>query len=165
MRRRWRGRTAVLAIVTAALLLGGVSATVGGSRSPALRVSLPDGRVVTLVPLPDDGTFALRYRNSLYGTLAEERFAVTPDGRIRLVGLGAQQLAVLEEYYAIASPAWRAPGLGWSAVPARAPIERVLRVAATDLGRRTLLVDGAEPLELWRLVDDASPTVRLEVER
>lgn len=43
--------------------------------------------------------------------------------------------------------------------------ERALLVAATDLGERTLLVDGASPLELWRLVDDAQPTVRIELDR
>lgn len=166
MLSRWRGRRAVLAIVAAAVLLGAAAAVaLGGGSSPAVRVLLPDGRVVARVPLPDGGTFALRYRNSLYGTLAEERFTVTADGRIRLAGLEAEQLAVLEEYYAVDSPARPAPGLGWMALPARTPVERVLRVAATDLGERTLLVDGTEPLELWRLVDDASPTVLLEVER
>jgi hypothetical protein len=36
-----------------------------------------------------------------------------------------------------------------------------LIVAGTDLGQRTLLVDGAAPVALWRLVDDRSPSVEL----
>ena len=45
--------------------------------------------------------FAVSYRNSIYGTMAEERYAVLPDRRYRLVEIAADQLAVLEEYYAV----------------------------------------------------------------
>jgi hypothetical protein len=151
----------------AAILMLGVAAAAVGRTAPALRVALPDGREVASVRLPDDGTLALRYRNSLYGTLAEERFVATDDGRLRLVALRAEQLAVLEEYYAIDAPARRigTDGLAWEAEPAALvpPIE-TLRVAATDRGERTLLVPGQQPVELWRFVDDAAPSVMLEVE-
>lgn len=165
MRRRWRGRPAALAILATFLALGSAAAVVGGRSGPIVRVSLPDGRVVAEVPLPADRTVTLRYRNSLYGTQAEERFAVLEDGRLHLVELRAEQLAVLEEYYAIDTPAHRTGniGSGWTATPAHAPTIDRLRVAATDLGRRTLVAGGHDPLELWRLVDDTAPTVTIEV--
>jgi len=74
---------------------------------------------------------------------------------------------VLEEYYAIDDPARRSHtgDRPWVADPAHPVIVDRLTVAATDLGRRTLLVEGREPIELWRLVDDASPSVHLEVVR
>jgi hypothetical protein len=82
------------------------------------------------------------------------------------VSLAAEQLAVLEEYYAITEAARPATGgelLGWQAPPAHVPTPEELRVAATDRGERTLVVDGAPALALWRLVDDGAPTVVLEV--
>lgn len=165
MPRRWRGRTAVLAIAVVVGLLTG-TAVAGGGAPATLRVALPDGRLLTRVPLPEDGSLALRYRNSLYGTIAEERFEATADGRLRLVGLGAEQLAVLEEYYAIDTPARRVAGsLGWSADPAHVPVIETLRIAATDRGERTLHVAGQPPIELWRLVPDAAPSVLLSLER
>ena len=51
----------------------------------------------------------MSYRNSVYGTLAEERYRVAADGRFALVELAADQLAVLEEYYAVPGPVRRAP--------------------------------------------------------
>jgi hypothetical protein len=152
--------------VAAALTLT-IGAAAVGRAPPTLRIELPDGREVASVRLPDDGTLALRYRNSLYGTLAEERFAVTDEGRLRLVALRAEQLAVLEEYYAIDTPARRigTDGLAWEADPALVPSIETLRVAATDRGERTLLVPGQPPVELWRFVGDAAPSVMLEVER
>jgi hypothetical protein len=120
------------------------------------------------VPLAADRAFSLRYRNSLYGTLAEERFIVTGDGQLRLVELAADQLAVLEEYYAIRAPARRDAGAGgraWSADPAHVPVIAELRVAATDRGERTLLVAGQSPVDLTRFVTDAAPTVIVELDR
>lgn len=111
--------------------------------------------------------FALRYRNSLYGTLAEERFLVD-DGRFTLVELAADERAVLEEYYEILGPA-RQAGEGdarqWIANPARTLQLTELAIAATDLGARTVLIPGSPPIELWRMVDDPRPTVVLSVER
>lgn len=164
MIRRWRGRSAGLAIL-AVLVLPLVA--VAGSRSQmALVIRGPDDAVLARVALPD-GEFTLRYRNSLYRSLAEERYRITDDGAMALTGLAADELAVLEEYYAIDDPARRAESgeRAWVADPARPVVVEELIVAATDLGRRTLLVDGGEPVELWRLVDDASPSVHLEVDR
>jgi hypothetical protein len=160
---RWRGRTAVPAIVAAGIvaIMAG-SAAMGGS-STAIGVRLPDGTAIVTVPAPADGIVALRYRNSLYGTIAEERFVVA-DGRLELVELRAEQLAVLEEYYAIDTPAARSVGsLAWTATPARVPSVESLRVAATDRGERTLLVSGHPPIELWRFVEDSAPSVLIEV--
>jgi hypothetical protein len=159
---RWRGRIASLAILA---VLGPFALTAAAARTdPTLVVRGPDERVLAELRLPD-ASFTLRYRNSLYGSLAEEDFVVDGAGRIQLVGLAADELAVLEEYYAIDRPAWRAEGGArtWRADPARAVTIENLIVAGTDLGQRTLLVDGQAPLALWRLVDDRSPSVELSV--
>jgi len=159
-----RRRRAVL-IVAALALVTAATGSVAGRPGPSLRVTDEDGRLLASVPLDADATFGLRYRNSLYGTLAEERFLATRGGIIRLTGLRAAQLAVLEEYYAIDSPASRASygPLRWSAAPAMETEVAALRLAATDLGQRTLIVAGREPLALWRLVDDTGPHVTLTV--
>lgn len=163
MPNRWRGRIAGLAILAA---LGPLTLTAGAAHAdPILVVRGPDDRVLAEVRLPDR-TFTLRYRNSLYRSLAEEHYVVDALGRIELAGLAADELAVLEEYYAIEAPAWRA-GDGavriWRADPARRVNVESLIVAGTDLGRRTLLVDGEAPLALWPLVDDRSPSIELDV--
>ena len=163
MRNRWRGRIAGLAILAA---LGPLTLTAAAVHAdPILVVRGPDDRVLAEMPLPDRA-FTLRYRNSLYRSLAEEHYVVDAAGRIELVGLGADEVAVLEEYYAIDRPAWSA-SIGaartWRADPARAVTIENLIVAGTDLGQRTLLVDGQTPLALWRLVGDRSPSVELEV--
>jgi hypothetical protein len=127
-----------------------------------------DGEVLASLPL-HGGHFAVSYRNSIYGTLAEERYAVLPDGRFRLAEIAADQLAVLEEYYAVPGAPRRAapPDRRQWAVPPdpeRPTVLGTLSVAATDLGERTLHVPGEPPLELWRLVGDADPFVVLEIE-
>jgi hypothetical protein len=163
MTRRWRGR-AVLATGLATAVLGAATAILAADAPPTLRVTSPEGELLASVPLPPDGMLTLRYRNSLYGTLAEERFVVTGDGQLQLVGLAAEQLAVLEEYYAIDEPATAAPApMHWQAQPANDVLVRELRIAATDLGERTILVAGAAPIELWTLVDDHEPTIVLAV--
>ena len=165
MRRRWRGRIAVLVTGLATAVVVAATAVLAAGGHPTIRVTAPDGELLASVPLAPDGTVTLRYRNSLYGTLAEERFVVTGDGRLRLVELAAEQLAVLEEYYAIDTPASSAAEepMRWQAAPAHVPVLRELRVAATDLGQRTLVVPGSAPVRLWRLVDDPEPTVVLTV--
>ena len=162
MGNRWRGRLAGLAILAA---LGPLTLTAAAAHTdPILVVRGPDQSVLAELPLPDR-TFTLRYRNSLYQSLAEEQYVVDAEGRIKLVGLAADELAVLEEYYAIERPAWRASSGAartWRAGPAREVIIENLIVAGTDLGQRTLLVDGQAPLALWRLVGDRSPSIELE---
>ena len=162
MQPRWRGRIAGLAILAAVVPLMLTGAAAG--TDPTLVVRGPDDRVLAELRLPDGG-FSLRYRNSVYRSLAEERYVVDAAGRIRLMQLSADELAVLEEYYAIDDPAWRAEAGSsrtWIADPAREVTIETLIVAGTDLGRRTLLVQGEPPLELWRLVDDHAPSVVLD---
>ncbi len=166
MPARWRGRLGGLAILAVlAALIVPLALTAAAPAAPTQRVIGPEGAVLAERVLHDGG-FGLRYRNSPYRSLAEERYAVEPDGRIRLVELSADELAVLEEYYAIDRPAERQAddtARAWRAEPAREVVIESLLVAATDLGQRVLLVDGAAPLELWRLVEDGDPSVRLEV--
>jgi hypothetical protein len=159
------------ALALAALAVG--AGAVGTARSGetgrdrrAVVVTDAGGDVLARVALPAD-RFAVRYRNSLYGTLAEERYTVA-SGRFTLHELAADQLAVLEEYYAVPGPPRPAPEGDRRAFvaaphPERSPTFDELSIAATDLGERTLLVPGSDPVELWRLVDD-EPTVVLQVD-
>lgn len=170
--RSWRGRSTGLAIVAflAAALTVTVVAIVAGRDPPAAgwRLVARDAEGVTLATAAlGDGQFALRYRNSLYGSLAEERFAIGDDGRIILVGLAADELAVLGEYYAAREPRPAADGdaFRWEASPQEPVAVKQLTVAATDLGERTLIADGRPPLALWLLVDDSAPGLTLEAER
>ena len=160
------------ALALAALAVGaGAVGTAGwsetGQDGHAVVVSDAEGDVLARVGLPGD-RFAVRYRNSLYGTLAEERYTVSGDGRFTLDELAADQLAVLEEYYAVPGPPRPAPDDDRRAFvaapdPSRSPTFDELSIAATDLGERTLLVPGSDPVDLWRLVDDDGPTVVLRV--
>jgi len=124
-----------------------------------------DGALLTRVALPE-GSFAVSYRNSVYGTVAEERYRVLDGGRFGLVELAADQLAVLEEYYAVPGPVTAAPGgdrRNWVARPAGSPVFADLAIAATALGERTLLVPGHPPVSLPAMVTN-DVTVVLDVE-
>lgn len=161
---RWRGRRRAGPALVIALACGLVAGSAAGApQRNAIVVTDDDGRVLARLVLNESEEFSLRYRNSLFGTLAEERFVVDRGG-FRLDELAAEQLAVLEEYYAVSE----APVLAtdwWSAPPAyELELER-LTVAATDLGERSILVEGHAPLALWELTADAKPFVHLEVER
>jgi hypothetical protein len=171
-RRRRGGSTglAVAVFILAVALTVSLAAVVAGrDRATAgwrLVVRDPEGVTLAHADLAD-GRFALRYRNSVYGSRAEERFAIGDDGRIHLVGLAADEVAVLGEYYAARAPRAAAEGdvFRWEAPPTNpVALERLL-VAATDLGERTLVVDGRAPIVLWRLVRDASPVMSLGAER
>ena len=101
--------------------------------------------------------------------VAEERYRVLPDGRFELVQLAAEQVAVLEEYYAVPGPPREAPrGDRLEYVvdpdPSRPAIFDELNIAATDLGERTLYVPGSDPVPLWRRVVTENPTVILDTE-
>lgn len=162
---RWRGRPRAGPALVIALACGLLAGSVADARDrQAIVVTDNEGRVLARMVLTESRTFSLRYRNSLYGTLAEERFVVD-SGRFRLDELAAQQLAVLEEYYAVTRAPVLAAPLWWSAPPAYdLELER-LTVAATDLGERTILMNGHPPIPLWKLAADSSPLVHLEVER
>lgn len=138
--------------------------TTGAREKQTIVVTDDGGRVLARLVLDESQAFSLRYRNSLYGTLAEERFTVDR-GRFRLEELAAEQLAVLEEYYAVDEAAIRDATDDWYHAPPAYELElERLTVAATDLGERTILVDGLAPLPLWGLAADASPFVHVKVE-
>jgi hypothetical protein len=154
---RWRGRR--LAGLAVVVLLLGLTAAVatrdGGERWIVVRDAT--GAELTRAVLPASGEMAMRYRNSVYESLAEEHFRVDGD-QLRLVELRAEELAVLEEYYT-ALGAFRSPPLGeWRIAVERPPIALPLRVQATELGQRTLLTEAGE-IELWRLVAGRDDTV------
>lgn len=167
-RRRTLRWPAALVLVAVAVVAAATAAPAGDD-GPAVVVRAPDGEVVVSVPLPGD-RFAVGYRNSVYTTLAEERYRVLPDGRFELVELAADQVAVLEEYYAVPGAPRPAPaGDRRDHVaepdPARPAVFDALNIAATDLGERTLYIPGADPVPIWRLVTGEDPTVLLEIER
>jgi hypothetical protein len=164
--------TVVAVVVTACLASSGVAASERtASEDEAARAIVIRGQagdVLASVPLNGE-RFAVSYRNSIYGALAEERYVVLPDGRYRLVEVAADRQAVLEEYYAVPGSPRRAAESDrreWVAPPdpARPVIFEALSIAATDLGERTLHVPGEPPLELWRLVEDRNPFVALYLE-
>jgi len=131
-------------------------------------VRTPDGQLIAQVPLEGD-TFAVGYRNSIYGTLAEERYRVHEDGRFELVEIAAEQLAVLEEYYAVPGAPRPAPAGDRLAYvvepdPARPAVFAELNIAATDLGERTLWVPGHPAVPVWQRVVSDDPTVLLDIE-
>ena len=153
-------------MATAAGLTAAVATADGGEQ--AVTVRTPGGDLVARVTL-DGNSFAVGYRNSVYRTLAEERYRLLPDGRFELVELAAEQVAVLEEYYAVpGAPRPAPPGdrLDYVAEPdpSRPAVFRELNIAATDLGERTLFVPGSEPVLLWQRVVSEDPTVILDIE-
>lgn len=149
--------------------MGGIAAADGPPEPQHARAMVisNDGGVLASVPLAGD-TFSVSYRNSIYGTLAEERYTVQHDGSYRLVQLAADQLAVLEEYYAVPGPPSAAADSDrrkWVTNPDPGHPAKFSRLslAATDLGRRTVYIPGAPPLELWKLVEDSDPFVVLSI--
>lgn len=150
-----------MAVAIGALLTAGSLRAADHAAWTTLVIRDGGGVVLASVPLPADGAFTLRYRNSLYGTLAEERF-VADGGGFELRELAASQLAVLEEYYVVSERPVRTARGWWRAPPAYDLGLDSLTVAATDLGRRTLIVEGQPPVELWRMVEDGAPSVVLE---
>ncbi|EMY34163.1 hypothetical protein D477_011141 [Arthrobacter crystallopoietes BAB-32] len=138
----------------------------GGTGGRTLVVGNDDGELAR-VPL-DAGSFAVSYRNSIYQSVAEERYEVLPDGTYRLVEIAADQLAVLEEYYGVpGAPVSAGPDDRRNYVvppdPSRPAVFDTLSIAATDLGQRTLHVPGEPPLALWQLVGHDNPYVELEI--
>jgi hypothetical protein len=151
---RWRGRH--LAGLAAVLLVAaGLTASAATARDDGARwIVARDAAGVELARerLPVSNEFVLRYRNSVYDSLAEERYRVV-DGHLELVALAADELAVLEEYSTAFGAIRDGPGSGltWSVAVERPAIALPLRVQATVLGERTLLASGRE-VALWRLV-------------
>jgi hypothetical protein len=168
---RWRDRRraglAAAMLALAAAIAGAVTAADSGDPQ-LLVIRDASGNELARAALPSTESFALRYRNSVYHSNAEEHFVVDDD-RLRLVELRAEELAVLEEYYSTTG-AVRASGdstLGWRVAVGRPPIELPLRVRATELGRRTLVV-GDQVIALWALVagrDDSLVVLSVEEAR
>jgi hypothetical protein len=155
-------------IVAAGLLAAAVSAAVPPPGADGhVVVRNEHGEVLARIGLGDGGRVTLRYRNSLYGSVAEERF-VAEGPALRLVELAADERAVLDEYYEIAGgarPAGPGDDRAWSGVPQRDLVIERLVIAATDLGERTLIVPGRPPVDLYGLVEDTAPTVVVTLER
>ena len=171
MPARWWGRAIGPTIVT--LLFAGSTASAAdagtvGAAGWELLGRTADGTVAVRLPLPD-GRFTLEYRNSLYGSPAAEHFAVTDDGRLTLVRLGATDAAILQEYYAVNEPPRRASAgawAGWWQAPAAAPLELAsLTVAASFHGERTLVVGNGTRLPLWQMVGPGDLGITLEAHR
>jgi hypothetical protein len=163
--RRTAAALATVVVGLAATGCTGAAASDGGGAERAVTVRDAGGELLAQVPLPGTA-FAVSYRNSIYGTLAEEHYRVGPDGRFRVVELAADQLAVLEEYYAVPGPVRPAPATErrvWHAEPARSGVFDELAIAATELGERTLHVPGHPPVPLPPLTAH-DPTVVLDVE-
>jgi hypothetical protein len=139
-----------------------------GDGGQSVTVHTADGELIARIPLDGD-RFAVSYRNSIYRTLAEERYRVHPDGRFELVEIAADQVAVLEEYYQVpGAPRPAPPGDRRNYVvepdPARPAVFDQLNIAATDLGERTLWVPGHPAVPVWQRVVSDDPTVLLDIE-
>ncbi|HUG48671.1 MAG TPA: hypothetical protein VMP67_09685 [Candidatus Limnocylindria bacterium] len=162
----WRGRRRgpanfrlLLGALLCTVLVSGCSSPTGGTAAAAQwQLVISDGQGVVLrVPLPE-GVFTLRYRNSVYGSLAEERFRVADGGVLELIELAADEAAVLDEYYMTGDrprPAAAGDTRRWRAAPASPLSLRELRLLATEHGERTLLV-GQTTVALWQLSDESS---------
>jgi hypothetical protein len=155
--RRMTGLAAAMLLAVAA---AGAVATARDDGARWVMVRDASGAELARAALPPSQEFALRYRNSVYGSLAEERFAVEDD-HLRLMELGADERAVLEEYYAApGSVRGAAGGRAWSVAVERPLIALPLRVQATALGERTLLTESGE-ISLWQLVAGRDDTLVL----
>ncbi|MDQ3691908.1 MAG: hypothetical protein M3406_18115 [Chloroflexota bacterium] len=157
---RWRGRhLAGLAVVV--LMVSATAAAVAMARGDTTRwVVIRDdaGMELARTALPPSGAIALRYRNSIYMSIAEEHFRVEGD-HLDLVELRAQELAVLEEYSTAVGGVRDVSGRRmWRVAVERPPIELPLRIQATALGERVLLTSDGE-ISLWRLVADRDDTL------
>jgi len=126
------------AAVIAAALAGG--AVVSADGPPRVVAHDPDGSTVAELALPRSGTFALTYRHSYYRRPAVERFAVARDGSFRLVEIASPSEAVLD-YYDV--PGMKRRARGWWTLKLSHPARFTrMALAATALGRRTLVADG-----------------------
>jgi hypothetical protein len=138
-----RGRRALLAGAVAAVVAAGIGiAAAGGTGSdpgPAVVVADERGRELARAALPASGRFALSYRHSVYRAEVTETFAADGDG-FRLVAVASPSEAVLD-YYELEGRR-RAGAGGWLLEPAGTPRLASLPLVATEVGRRTLVVDG-----------------------
>jgi hypothetical protein len=161
MARAGRGSlVAAVGLCTIAVLVAFVA---GNRGQDGLAVVARNERGVELVrlALPPDGRFTLAYKNSLYRAAAEERFAATGEETFALVELASDSVAVLEEYYGLAGKPVESGTSEERRYRYRLPAPREfreLRVVATELGQRTIVV-GSRRAELWRLTPDGDVVV------
>jgi Domain of unknown function (DUF1850) len=123
--------------VLAALVLAACAAAVQAGGPPHVLAKDRDGRTVAALPAADG--FALTYRHSYYRQPAVERFRVT-NGGFRLVEIASPSEAVLD-YYDVEGTRSRRGGW-WTLRLARPARFRRMPLAATALGRRTLVAGG-----------------------
>jgi hypothetical protein len=137
-----------------AVALGAMALTGG---APHVVARSADGGVVADLRLPPSGVFALEYRHSYYRQPARETFRATGDG-FELVAISSPSQAVLD-YYEIDGARERRGGR-WTLRPARPAEFETMALAATAVGRRTL-VAGTERVPLY----GGDVHLRLAVER
>jgi hypothetical protein len=112
--------------------------------APAVVARAGDDEVARLA-LPPSRTFALEYRHSYYRQPARETFRAAGDGSFSLVAVSSPSEAVLD-YYEIDGARSRHDGW-WTLRPARPAQFEGMALAATAVGRRTLVAgDGRAPL-------------------
>jgi hypothetical protein len=125
-----------VAVAAAAATVAAIWRDAGGA---AVVVADERGREVASVRLPPSGRFALQYRHSVYRAEVTETFAAAGDG-LRLVAVASPSEAVLD-YYELAGRR-RADGGWWRLEPEASPRLDALPLLATEVGRRTLVVEG-----------------------
>jgi hypothetical protein len=141
------------------VLAGLIGAMVLTGGAPHVVARTAGGDVVAELRLPPSGTFALEYRHSYYRQPARETFRATEDG-FELVAISSPSEAVLD-YYEIEGTRERRGG-GWTLRPARPAHFEQMALAATAVGRRTL-VAGDRRAPLYRGAHAVH--LQLEVER
>ena len=126
------------AVLVAALAVAVAAMTGLGGDGPAVVVADERGRQLASVRLPEGGRFALQYRHSVYQAEVTETFAAT-DGGFRLVAVASPSEAVLD-YYELEGR--RGRDGGWRRLePDASPRLHALPLLATEVGRRTLVVE------------------------
>ena len=128
----------LLAVALGALAVGG--------GSPHIVARTTAREKVAELRLPASRTFALEYRHSYYRRPARETFRVRDDGAFELVAISSPSEAVLD-YYEIEGVRVRRDGR-WTLRPARPARFESMALAATAVGRRTL-VAGNERMPLY----------------
>jgi len=122
-----------------------VGLAVSGGSAPGVVARDAAGAEVARLALPASGEFALEYRHSYYRMPARETFRATEDG-FALVAITSPSEAVLD-YYEIEGTRSRRDGV-WTLRPARPAQFGEMALAATAVGRRTL-VAGTRRAALW----------------
>jgi hypothetical protein len=120
------------------LLAGAVALMALTGGPPHVVARTADGDKVADLRVVDE--FALEYRHSYYRRPARETFRLRPDGAFALVAVSSPSAAVLD-YYEIDGTRARRGGW-WTLRPARPARFESLPLAATAVGRRTLVAEG-----------------------